>query len=217
MDSELVLEGKAVALEIKASPEGFIEGYASLFGEVDQGGDSVQAGAYTKSLTALSASNRRVKMLWQHDPSQPIGVWDEVKEDLRGLWVKGRILTDVARGREALALVNAGAMDGLSIGYRTVNATRGAKGERLLKELDIWEVSLVTFPMQTTARIDAVKAADLTERDFERLLTQDAGLSRSVARKLLAGGYDAVKTMRDAGDGIGELAQFMRTLQSSKG
>ena len=103
--------------------------------------------------------------------------------------------------------------DGLSIGEGTVNAVRGAKGERLLKELDIWEVSLVTFPMLPSARIDAVKAAGLTERDFERMLTQDAGLSRSVARRLMAGGYDAVKAMQDAGDGIGELAQFMRAIK----
>lgn len=211
------LEGKAIALEFKASPEGVVEGYASLFGEVDQGGDAVVAGAYTKSLAALASSNRRVKMLWQHDPSQPIGVWDEVKEDARGLWVKGRILKDVEKGREAVALLEADAIDGLSIGYRTVKANRDAKGVRQLQELDLWEVSLVTFPMLATARIDAVKAADLTERDFERLLTQDAGLSRSVARRLMAGGYDAVKAMRDAGDGIGELAQFMRNLQSSKG
>ena len=124
------LEGKAVSLDFKASPEGVVEGYASLFGEVDQGGDTVVAGAYTKSLLSLAEGNRRVKMLWQHDPYQPIGVWDEVKEDARGLFVKGRILKDVERGREAVALMEAGAMDGLSIGYRTVKAARDAKGVR---------------------------------------------------------------------------------------
>lgn len=210
---DVVIEGKAVILEAKASPEGVIEGYASLFGEKDTGGDVVEVGAYTKSLSGLSAANRRVKMLWQHDPSQPIGVWDEVREDGRGLLVKGRILQEVEKGREALALVNAGAMDGLSIGYRTVRAERGAKGERLLKELDIWEVSLVTFPMLQTARIDAVKAADLTERDLERVLTRDAGLSRAVAQRLMAGGFGAIKAMRDAGGGIAELARFMRENQ----
>jgi uncharacterized protein len=214
---DTIIEGKAVVLEMKASAEGIIEGYASLFGEVDKGGDVVQAGAYTKSLAALSADGRNVKMLWQHDPSQPIGVWDEVREDAKGLHVKGRILNGVDKGREVLALVEAGAIDGLSIGYRTINATRGAKGERLLNELELWEVSLVTFPMQQTARIDAVKAADLTERELERILTRDAGLSRTVAHSLMAGGYDAIKSMRDAGDGIGELAQFMRETQSSKG
>lgn len=215
--NDVVFQGKAVALDAKASAEGIIEGYASLFGERDSGGDVVVAGAYAKSLATLTGAGRRVKMLWQHDPAQPIGVWDDVREDDRGLLVKGRILSDVARGREALALVNAGAIDGLSIGYRTINATRGAKGERMLTELDIWEVSVVTFPMLQTAKIDAVKAADLTERDFERVLTQDAGLSRSVARRLMSGGFDAIKSMQDAGDGIGDLARFMRETQSTKG
>lgn len=211
-EADVVLEGKAFALEMKATPEGVIEGYASRFGEVDQGGDVVQPGAYARSLAGLAAGGRKVKMLWQHDPEHPIGVWDEVREDAQGLWVKGRILTDVAKGREALALVVAGAMDGLSIGYRTLKAVRDAKGQRLLQELDLWEVSLVTFPMQQSARIDAVKAADLTERDFERVLTRDAGLSRSVAQRLMAGGFGAVKAMRDAGGGesIGDLVRFMR-------
>lgn len=216
MELHEAFEGKAVALEFKASPEGVVEGYASLFGEVDQGGDTVVPGAFAKSLAALAADNRRVKMLWQHDPSQPIGVWDEVREDARGLWVKGRILKDVEKGREAVALLEAGAMDGLSIGYRAVKATRNAEGVRLLQELNLWEVSLVTFPMQATARVDAVKAADLTERDFERMLTQDAGFSRSVARRLMAGGFEAVKAMQDAGDGLDELAQFMRRTINAK-
>jgi len=103
----------------------------------------------------LIAAGRRVKMLWQHDPSQPIGVWDEVHEDARGLYVKGRILTDVTRGREAAALLAAGAIDGLSIGYRTLRSQRDGKGQRLLAELELWEVSLVTFPMLPEARVSA--------------------------------------------------------------
>lgn len=132
-----------------------IEGYASIFGQRDQGGDTVERGAYSASLAALAKAGRRVKMLWQHDPAQPIGVWDEVREDRTGLFVKGRILTDVARGREAAALLAAGAIDGLSIGYRTLRADRDAKGQRVLRELDLWEVSLVTFPMLAEARVQA--------------------------------------------------------------
>lgn len=130
-----------------------ISGYASLFGSVDQGGDVVAKGAYGTSLNAGTKVGRRIKMLWQHDPSQPIGVWDEVREDARGLWVKGRILDGVARGREAAALIAAGAIDGLSIGYRTVRAAKNDSGQRVLTELDLWEVSLVTFPMLPTARV----------------------------------------------------------------
>ncbi len=132
-----------------------IAGYASLFGKRDQGGDVVQPGAYAGSLARLVSAGRRVKMLWQHDPGQPIGVWDEVREDGRGLWVRGRILADVAKGREAAALLAAGAIDGLSIGYRTLRAERDGKGRRLLTELDLWEVSLVTFPMLPEARVAA--------------------------------------------------------------
>jgi hypothetical protein len=94
-------------------------------------------------------------MLWQHDPAQPIGVWDEVREDASGLFVKGRILTEVEKGREAVALLAAGAIDGLSIGYRTLKAQRDGKGQRLLAEVELWEVSLVTFPMLPEARVSA--------------------------------------------------------------
>lgn len=136
-----------------------IEGYASLFGLADQGGDQVEPGAYAASLERLSGKGGRVKMLWQHDPAQPIGVWDEVREDGKGLWVKGRILTDLERGREAAALIAAGAIDGLSIGYRTLRAEKAAGG-RKLAELELWEVSLVTFPMLPEARVSA-KGDDL--------------------------------------------------------
>ena len=132
-----------------------IEGYASVFGRRDQGGDVVLAGAYATSLKKMAAADRRVKMLWQHDPAQPIGIWDEVREDATGLWVKGRLLPDVAKGREAAALLEAGAIDGLSIGYRTVKAEKDGKGQRLLSELELWEVSLVTFPMLPEARVSA--------------------------------------------------------------
>lgn len=131
-----------------------VAGYASLFGLADQGGDVVQPGAYAASLQAMSQKGRQVKMLWQHDPAHPIGIWDDVHEDARGLYVKGRLLTDVAKGREAAALIEAGAIDGLSIGYRTKKAMHRDEGGRALVELDLWEVSLVTFPMLPEARVD---------------------------------------------------------------
>lgn len=133
------LERKYCALggEVTVTDGSLIEGYASLFGACDQGGDVVETGAYAASLAAIAAKNGRVKMLWQHNPTQPIGVWDEVHEDGRGLYVKGRILTDVEKGREAVALVQAGAIDGLSIGYRTKRAVKDGRGRRILSELEL--------------------------------------------------------------------------------
>ncbi len=155
-----------------------ISGYASLFGAADQGGDIVQAGAYGVSLENLAKEGRQVKMLWQHDPAQPIGLWDEVREDGRGLWVKGRLLDSVTKGREAAALIAAGAIDGLSIGYRTRKATKTTKGQRLLLELELWEVSLVTFPMLPSARLTAkddslwpLREAAAVLRDASRNMT----------------------------------------------
>jgi len=157
-----------------------IAGYASLFGAEDQGGDRVVKGAYAASLAKLAADGRSVKMLWQHDPTRPIGVWDEVREDGRGLFVKGRLLLDVQAAREAHSLLKAGAIDGLSIGYRTVRSEKAAAGGRLLHEIELWEVSLVTFPMLPDARVQA-DASD-PEADLARTLAD----TFQEARALLA-------------------------------
>jgi HK97 family phage prohead protease len=157
-----------------------IEGYASLFGACDQGGDVVTKGAYAQSLKALETAGRGVKMLWQHDPAQPIGIWDEVREDDKGLYVKGRLLDSIEKGREAAALIEAGAIDGLSIGYRTVKASKNDKGQRLLKELELWEVSLVTFPMLPSARV-AAKGESPEEQDLRELAQTLEGLRLNLA------------------------------------
>ena len=138
--------------QIGVRDENRIVGYASLFGQPDQSGDVVSPGAYAASLDRLKATGRNVKMLWQHDPARPIGVWDRVIEDKKGLYVSGRILREVQVGAEAVALLAAGAIDGLSIGYRTVSAQKSGQG-RVLTEIDLWEVSLVTFPMLSDARV----------------------------------------------------------------
>ena len=167
--------------ELTVSGEAGIAGYASLFGATDQGGDVVAAGAYGASLKRLAGQGRRVKMLWQHDPAQPIGIWDEVREDARGLYVKGRILDSVEKGREAAALIAAGAIEGLSIGYRTLRAARDDDGRRLLKELELWEVSLVTFPMLPSARV-AAKGDGLAADDLRELAAVFGDARRDLGR-----------------------------------
>lgn len=185
--------------------DGTIEGYASVFGVVDQGGDLVAPGAFEKSL----ARGEPVRMLWQHDPTRPIGIFDEIEEDAAGLRVKGRIFANVSDGADALALLRGGAINGLSIGYRAVRTTAAAEGVRRIEEADLWEISLVTFPMNRLSTVSSVKAADLSKRELERRLTQDAGLSRSDARALMRDGIKGL-SMQDAGDGLEELAGALK-------
>ena len=205
-------EGPAGSLTVAEGS--VIEGYASLFGLIDGGGDVVARGAYAGSLKRLGGSGIRVKMLWQHDPAQPIGVWDEVREDERGLWVRGRILRDVARGREAAALIEAGAIDGLSIGYRTLKAVRDDKGRRRLDEVELWEVSLVTFPMLAEARVGA-KGRRAPERPHGGAGRPGGGAARrppdaGVVRRREAGIPDQEGGMRETQGGLREaLTEFV--------
>lgn len=131
-----------------------ISGYASLFNVEDGAGDRVVPGAFRKSLTGRSIS--RIAMLWQHDQSRPIGRWEQIYEDRRGLRVVGRLVMDTALGREAAALMKAGALSGLSIGFQARKARRplnkSNRNTRLLTEIDLWEISLVTFPQADGAR-----------------------------------------------------------------
>lgn len=155
---------------------GGIRGYASRFGEPDQAGDVVQPGAFAASLARLAAAGRSVKFLWQHDPTSPIGTWDTVKEDKTGLFVSGQVLTDIALGKEAAVLMKAGAIDGLSIGYRVVRAEPNREtGGRNLIEIDLWEVSLVTFPMLPTARAQADGPTEVSDDIAQALAEALAG------------------------------------------
>jgi len=187
------MEKLNTAFEFKKLPDddGVFEGYASVFNVVDNGMDVVARGAFTKSL-----ANRKPKMLWQHEMDQPIGVWDEMQEDERGLYVKGRILKDVQQGREAMALIKAGAIDSMSIGYITKSSSEQGGGNiRQLDEVDLFEISLVTFPMLDDAKITAVKSIQ-TIRDFEKTL-RDVGFSQKEAKAIAADGYNGLADHRD--------------------
>ncbi|UYO50810.1 HK97 family phage prohead protease [Rhodopseudomonas palustris] len=141
---------------LSLAEDGSIDGYASLFGEIDQARDMVMPGAFTQTLKQRGL--RKIPMLFQHDPAEPVGVWLELAEDLRGLRARGRLIPDVARGRELLALLRAGAIDGLSIGYRTVRGQIDPRTRvRRLYQVDLWEISIVTFPLLNGARIATVK------------------------------------------------------------
>ena len=136
--------------------DGTVEGYARLFGEIDQARDMVMRGAFADTLAARGL--RRIPMLFQHDPSEPVGIWLELREDHRGLFARGRLIPDVRRARELLSLLRAGAIDGLSIGFRTAKARIDPRTRiRRIYAVDLWEISIVTFPMLTGARVRSVK------------------------------------------------------------
>jgi len=140
---------------VRMPPPARFSGYAAIFGEVDLSGDRIEPGAFAASLIGRRASE--VRMLWQHDPARPVGRWIAIAEDRIGLKVTGEFALDTAGGREAAALVAAGAIDGLSIGFRTRLARRGSGGaRRRLVTVDLWEISLVTFPMQAKARLTVI-------------------------------------------------------------
>lgn len=180
--------------------DGSFSGYASLFGAVDLGKDMVMRGAFARSIRERGPGG--IRMLYQHDPAAPIGTWTELREDVRGLFVKGRLAGGVSKAREVLSLMRDGALDGLSIGFRTVKARKdGRSGVRQILEADLWEISVVTFPMLPGARVETVKGGLPTVRIFERWLTRDAGLTRGEARAVIAKGYASLVAGRDAGPG----------------
>ena len=182
--------------------KGVFTGYGSIFGNKDLGNDIVVEGAFAKSLSKRGAKG--VKLLYQHRADEPIGVFDEITEDRRGLKVKGRLAMGTQRGREVYELMKMGALDGLSIGFRVDSKgydydERGKR--RLLKEVDLMEISAVTFPMNPRARVAQVKGADRTVREWEELLREAGNLSRSEA-KVAAGAVAKALDQRDVGNNV---------------
>jgi len=173
-----------VAFEIRATGDnGAIEGYGSVFGVRDSYADIIAPGAFAASIAAHRSAGTMPAMLWQHDAEEPIGVWSEMVEDARGLLVKGQLVLETTRGRETHALLKAGALNGLSIGFMSKQWSYDRDSEiRTLTEIELWEVSLVTFPANEQARLTSVKAMVEPEapKDAERAL-RDAGFSRAEA------------------------------------
>lgn len=196
--------------------DGTIKGYASLFGLRDQGGDIVQPGAFAASLQ----SGRGVAMLWQHDPTRPIGIWTKVIEDEKGLYVEGELFLETQAGKEAHVLLKRGGIKGLSIGYKTRRSKKTADG-RLLYEVDLFEISLVTFPMLAEASVSDVKSYEagnfaLLKREVEQLV-RDAGFSASEAKAAAAGAASAISGERDAAEpSAADLTALIRQIATSE-
>jgi HK97 family phage prohead protease len=194
------MELKSIALEVKATDEGVIEGYGSIFGNIDAYGDRIDQGAFRESLT-----KRKPKMLWQHDMADPVGSWDEVREDDAGLFMRGRIAVKSTRGRDAYELVKAGAFDGLSIGFRATDWEMEGNN-RVLKSIDLYEVSLVTMPANALATITDIRSVENAPH-VERAIRSALGLSRAEAKAFMARGWKGLLDLRDAGEVIPDVNQ----------
>ena len=197
--------------EVKANGEkGTFTGYGSIFGNEDQGSDIMQKGAFTKSLENRPA--RKVKLLYQHKTDEPIGVFEDMYEDEKGLFVKGKLAMGTQKGREAYELLKMGALDGMSIGFRADPEKQGynesKRGTRTLKEVDLMEISLVTFPMNESALIETVKGNAKNIREWEKILREAGGLSRTEA-KIGAKALSESLSQRDAGDDNKQLADLI--------
>lgn len=190
-----------VPFEVKSSEDDArtFEGYGSVFGgEPDSYGDLVAKGAFRASLKEWKGKKRMPAMLWQHNPDEPVGVWTEMAEDEHGLLVRGKLL-QTGKGPLAYESLKEGALSGLSIGFRTRKSKMDSDtGIRTLTDVELWEVSLVTFPANDPARITSVRSAleMPDEREFEEWCRRDAGLSRAEAKRVVATCYR--RLLRDA-------------------
>lgn len=196
-----------VEFDIKASNDGYsIEGYGSVFGTVDSYREVVERGAFLESIAARKKSGRKLPMLWQHRTAEPIGVWDDMAEDPKGLFMRGTILKGVQTAEEARIRAIAGAVTGLSIGYYVRDDSFDqVEGVTRLKRLDLIETSLVTFPANDDARVDAVKFQFAngglpSMKDFEGFLRREAGLSRSQAALVVTKGFAELVRRESATD-----------------
>lgn len=169
--------------------DGTFSGYASVFNVLDSQKDIIANGAFKRTLEKRNAD---IKLLWQHKLDEPIGVFLNIKEDSHGLFVKGKLLLDVTRAKEAYSLLKSGAINGMSIGYSVVLADYDdVKGIRILKDVDLFEISLVTFPANKDATITSVKAEiPSTLREYEKFLREN-GYSRSEAKEIALYGFRA--------------------------
>ena len=218
------MKTKDFALHVKdVSEEGTFEGYGSIFNNVDSYGEKVAPGAFGESLARHQREGTKPLMLWQHNSDEPIGVWENLAEDGKGLKGTGRFVLETARGREAHALLKAGAIRGLSIGYRELEAEPDGNN-RILKKLDLMEISVVSFPANRRANVTAVKSERMEEfarrlrdgdpmpiKDFEDIL-REAGVPKSMAVAIASHGYAKAIRSESEGEKADDQAKFLRAL-----
>lgn len=213
-------------LEIKAiGDDGVFSGYGSIFGNKDSGGDIVVPGAFSKSLADHRQKGTRPRMFWHHDQRQPLGKWLDLAEDGKGLFVEGKLNLGVQQAREAHALLKEGDIDGLSIGYGTIESEPDQKrGALLLKQVKLYEVSIVSMAMNERARVESVKSAERMDefarrlrdgdpmpiKEFEDIL-REAGVPKSMAVQIASVGY--AKAIRRESEG--EKAQRLAALHDA--
>ena len=208
----------SVSLEVKeldlASTDGIFEGYGSVFNNTDLGNDVILQGAFAKSIRKTGAKG--VKLLYQHKTDMPIGIFEEIREDDRGLYVKGRLALGTQAGSEAYELLKMGAIDGLSIGFRVDSKGQSydvRNKRRMLKEVELMEVSLVTFPMNPRAKIRSVKGQEITIREWETGLRDVFQISRSEAKVAAKAVHDSFHSAA-RGCGCKETDETAKAIQN---
>ncbi len=212
---------RAYALDLKATgDDGTVEGYGSVFGVRDSYDDVIAAGAFQASLAAHKKAGTMPAMLWQHDSGKPIGVWTDMVEDSKGLRIKGQLALDTVLGKEAHALLKMGALNGLSIGFVSKQWAYDRETDiRTLTEIDLWEVSLVTFPANGAARVTNVKSVDdmVAPKDAEQIL-RDAGWSKANATafvsRVMKMGQQRSESARDIANALKAADALLNTLKS---
>lgn len=194
---------------------GHFEGYASVFGVVDSDGDVIVKGAFKNSIERYAKTGKRPKMLWQHDRREIVGKFLELREDDVGLFVSGTLIMEVQRGAEAYALLKAGELDAMSVGFNITgeDETIDTMGRgRVITDLDLWEISLVTWGANPEAKVSNVK----TIKDFERLL-RDAGFSRTQSTAIASRGYKAAMSQGDLDENSELLSSIEQLTKKLKG
>ena len=199
--------------EIDQDDDGSFEGYASVFNNKDLGNDVIRRGAFLESISERSPKG--VKLLYQHKSDEPIGVIDSLEEDSKGLKIKGRLAMGTQKGKEVFELMKMGALDSMSIGYRL--KPDGYKYDpkdkrRIIKSVDLMEISLVTFPMNPKAKVTKVKLAEMTPTEIEKYLRDVGGMSVSLAKESAPILYKSFnRQLRDVVDSVEHLINIIKT------